>query len=160
MPCDIGVRPNSPPQMTSVSSSMPRCFRSLISARGRPVDFFRLAARCPFLTLLVMVPVAVVELDEAHAALGQPPRQQAVRGERAVARLRAVHLQHVLRLLAHVHQVGHAGLHLERHLVLRDARQDLGILQPSDTRCAFSALMASMESLLHAACRCPAGLSM
>ena len=31
-PCDIGVRPNSPPQITSVSSSMPRCFRSVISA--------------------------------------------------------------------------------------------------------------------------------
>ena len=26
------VRPNSPPQMTTVSSSMPRCFRSRISA--------------------------------------------------------------------------------------------------------------------------------
>ncbi len=43
-----------------------------------------------------MVPVAVIELDEPHAALGQPPGQQAVRGERAVAPLRAVHLQHVL----------------------------------------------------------------
>ena len=28
----IGVRPNSPPQMTSVSSSRPRCFRSMTSA--------------------------------------------------------------------------------------------------------------------------------
>ena len=32
LPWAIGVRPNSPPQMTSVSSSMPRCFRSVISA--------------------------------------------------------------------------------------------------------------------------------
>ena len=29
----------------------------------------------------VMVPAAMVELDEAHVALGQPPRQQAVRRE-------------------------------------------------------------------------------
>ena len=44
----VGVRPNSPPQMTSVSSSMPRCFRSLqqgadglIALPGQPamVDF-------------------------------------------------------------------------------------------------------------------------
>ena len=31
-PWTIGVRPNSPPQITSVSSSMPRCFKSLTSA--------------------------------------------------------------------------------------------------------------------------------
>ena len=28
----VGVRPNSPPQITSVSSSRPRCFRSFSSA--------------------------------------------------------------------------------------------------------------------------------
>ena len=32
LPWAIGVRPNSPPQMTSVSLSISRCFRSLISA--------------------------------------------------------------------------------------------------------------------------------
>ena len=31
-PWAIGVRPNSPPQITSVSSSSPRCFRSLTRA--------------------------------------------------------------------------------------------------------------------------------
>ena len=35
----------------------------------------------------VMVPVAVIKLDEAHAALGQPPGQQAVGGEGAVGPL-------------------------------------------------------------------------
>ena len=35
----IDVRPNSPPQMTSVSSSRPRCFRSLSrAATGRSVS--------------------------------------------------------------------------------------------------------------------------
>ena len=42
----------------------------------------------------VMIPVAVIKLDEPHAALGQPPRQQAVRRKRSVARLRAVHVEH------------------------------------------------------------------
>ena len=35
MPClvwEMGIRPNSPPQMISVLSSSPRCFKSLISA--------------------------------------------------------------------------------------------------------------------------------
>ena len=35
--------------------------------------------------LRVLVPAAVEELDEAHAALGQPAGQQAVGGERARA---------------------------------------------------------------------------
>ena len=86
LPCAIGVRPNSPPQMTSVSSSMPRCFRSLISAAARLST--SLAATCDVvLDAAVVVPVAVIELDEAHAALGQPPGQQAVGRERAVAAL-------------------------------------------------------------------------
>ena len=54
--------------------------RALIDLRGRPLDVLLDAA--------VMVPVAVVELDEPHAALGQPPGQQAVGRERAVAALR------------------------------------------------------------------------
>ena len=46
----------------------------------------------------VMVPVLVIELDEPHAALGQPAGEQAVRGERAVARLAAVELETFCRL--------------------------------------------------------------
>ena len=44
----------------------------------------------------VVVPVAVVELDEPHAALGQPAGQQAVRRERAVAALGAVQVERLL----------------------------------------------------------------
>ena len=40
----------------------------------------------------VRVPAAMVELHEADAALDEPPRQQAVVGERRLARLRAVEL--------------------------------------------------------------------
>ena len=48
------------------------------------------------LDVAVVVPVAVVELDEPHAALGQPAGQQAVGRERAVGPLGAVQVEHVL----------------------------------------------------------------
>ena len=41
----------------------------------------------------VVVPVLVVELDEAHAALGQPAGEQAVAGKGTIARLAAVELE-------------------------------------------------------------------
>ena len=48
----------------------------------------------------VVVPAAMVKLDEPHAALGESAGQEAVAGEAAVAGLLdAVRLQHVLRLL-------------------------------------------------------------
>ena len=75
----------------------------------------------------VLVPGFVEELHEAHAALDQPAGQQAVVGERRLARLGAVHLEHVLRLLRDVHQLRRAGLHAERHLERVDARGDFGI---------------------------------
>ena len=74
-----------------------------------------------------MVPVAVIELDEPHAPLGQPAGQQAVGGERAVGAWRAVQVEHVLRLIGDIDQLGDAGLHLERQLVLGDARGDFRV---------------------------------
>ena len=41
----------------------------------------------------VVVPVGVIELDEPHAALDQPPGEQAVVGERRLAGLGAVELE-------------------------------------------------------------------
>ena len=67
-------------------------------------------------------------MNEPHAALGQPAGQQAVVGEGAVGAFAAVHIEHVLRLVGDVDQVGHARLHAERQFVLRDARGDFGIL--------------------------------
>ena len=156
LPWAIGVRPNSPPQTTSVSSSMPRCFRSVISAADAPVDLLGLELDV-VLDAAVVVPVAVVELDEAHAALGQPAGQQAVGGERAVARLGAVHVEHCRRLVREVHQAGHAGLHLERHLVLADARGDLGIVHRRVAAMRLSACTASTTSRCCSAFT-PAGL--
>ena len=78
--------------------------------------------------IVVLIPAAMIELDEAHVALGEPPRQQAVGGVRArLARLRAVHLEDRVGLLRQIHQVRHGRLHPVRHLVLRDARFDLRI---------------------------------
>ena len=90
-----GIRPNSVVQMTIVSSSRPRAFRSLSSAAaGRSM----LAAHVAVVAgdVLVGVPVAAREavvgaapdLHEPHAALQQPPGDQAVaaevRGDRLV----------------------------------------------------------------------------
>ncbi len=59
--------------------------------RSRPVVRFSAAAA-------VVVPVGVVELHEADAALHQPTGQQTVVRERWLARLGAVQLQRLLRL--------------------------------------------------------------
>ena len=60
----------------------------------------------PFLIAAVVVPVAVIELDEPHAALGQPPGEQAVGGERAVAPLVPYSFERLGRLVGDVHQPG------------------------------------------------------
>ncbi len=77
----------------------------------------------------VLVPALVVELDEAHAALGQPAGQQAVGGEGAGLagyRRRRARTWSPARP-TRFGDVGHAGLHAERHFVLGDARFDLGV---------------------------------
>jgi hypothetical protein len=47
-----------------------------------------------FRKVVVMVPGAVAKLDESHAALGQPARQQAVVRVRRFARLSPVKFEH------------------------------------------------------------------
>ena len=106
------------------------------------VDLLRLEGDA-FLHAAVMIPVLVIELDEAHAALGQATREQAIRGEGTVARLAAVKLERLGPFAANVHQLRHAGLHAERHFILRDARGDLGIVRRAHCAGAFSALMAA-----------------
>ena len=78
--------------------------------------------------VVVRVPAAHVELDEAHAALGEAPGEEAVRRERAgLANVGAVEREGLLALSGEVDELGHRHLHAVRHLVLRDARLDLGI---------------------------------
>ena len=76
----------------------------------------------------VLVPAGVHQLHEPDAPFEQPAGDQAVVRERAVLQgVGAVARERGLRLVREVDQVGHARLHPEGHLVLGDARVDLGI---------------------------------
>ena len=77
------MRPNSPPQITSVLSSRPRCLRSVSSAAvGWSVSPRSL--RVVLAEVAVGVPLAVaINLDEPHAPLHQPAGQQALLAETA-----------------------------------------------------------------------------
>ena len=85
---DIGIRPNSPPQITSVLLEQPAALQVGQQAGDRLVG--PAAHRGVVgLDVVVGVPaadVARVELDEPDAALDQPPRQQAARAELGGAR--------------------------------------------------------------------------
>ena len=122
----IGVRPNSPPQITSVSSSRPRCLRSFTSAAEArsvaPQLVFEVAG-----DVGVRVPALVIDVHEPHAPLDHPPGQQAGARERGLVRVGAVHLQRGLDLAAEVHQFRRGGLQPVRHLVGGDPRGDLGV---------------------------------
>jgi hypothetical protein len=78
--------------------------------------------------IVVLVPAGVHALDEAHAALDESAGDEAVVGKGALREhIGAVAIEHMLRFLGEIEQVGHAGLHLVGHLELRDARLDLRI---------------------------------
>ena len=90
-PSRKGVRPNSPPITTSVSSSKPRCRRSLIKAAMRPVHrlaLVRQAVADVFAGVrAVEIPAPVEKLHEADALLHQPPGQEDIVGQAARAGL-------------------------------------------------------------------------
>ena len=70
----------------------------------------------------VLVPAAVEELDETHAALGEAAGEQAVGGVGAgLAGLRAVEIEGGGGFAGEVGEFGHGGLHAEGHLVGMDA---------------------------------------
>ena len=116
------MRPNSPPQRTSVSSSRPRAFRSRKQGRDRAIDFERVAGDV-FLETAVLVPlVAVRDLHEPHAALREPPRHQALAAE--VSRRLVVESVKLARRGGFAGDVLHLGrgrLHAEGQLERRDA---------------------------------------
>ena len=123
-PCAVGRRPNSLPKSTSVSSSRPRCSRSASSAAvGWSTDCERSIR--PLCRLLWWSQPALADLDEAHAGLAQPAGHQALAGERSGRPgLHAVGVEHVLRLLRDVEQLGHLALHPEGQLVRLDDAVD------------------------------------
>ena len=111
------------PRSTSVSSSRPRCFRSVHQRGGRLVGVAGTGRVRSLRQVAVLVPAAVEELDEAHAALGQPAGQQAVGGEGAgLARRRGrTGRRSCCGSFDRSVSSGTRGLHAEGHLVLGDA---------------------------------------
>ena len=78
----------------------------------------------------VLVPALVIELDEPHAALGQPAREQAVGGKVPGVLASGPYRSNVSAVSFETSITpGHAGLHAIRHLVLRDARVDFGVAE-------------------------------
>jgi hypothetical protein len=69
----------------------------------------------------------MVKLDKADPALRESAGEQAVGGERAVAAFRAIEVENMAWLTAHIHQIRHAGLHAKREFILTNARLDFGI---------------------------------
>ena len=88
-PCANGVRPNSPAQTTSVVVEQPAGLQVGQQAGDRLIDGpgVVLVAR---LEVAVLVPAVVADaragqLDEPHAALDQPPGEQALPAEDAAS---------------------------------------------------------------------------
>lgn len=95
----------------------------------------------------MVIPIAMVKLDEANAALGEPSGEKAVRSEGAGPfRVLAVEFEGSGRLFRKIGQFGDGFLHPEGHLILRDAswfpdlrihRQKFGLhLERRRERCA------------------------
>ena len=80
------VRPNSPPQIDQRVVEQAALLQVLDQRRADGWSTSRgTGAGCRVGQVAVLVPAVVIELDEAHAALGQPPRQQAVGARRCPA---------------------------------------------------------------------------
>ena len=78
----------------------------------------------------VLIPAGVHQLHEPRAPLEQPPRDQAVVGEASLrVDVGPVAVDHVLRLVGKIDQVGYARLHPVGHFVLCDPRLDLGVAE-------------------------------
>ena len=80
--------------------------------------------------VVVLIPAAMIKLDEPHAPLDQPPRQQTVRRKRSGATsVLAVQLKGRFALGREVRQLWHGGLHSEGGLVLRNASFDFDVAE-------------------------------
>ena len=123
-----GCRPNSVLQMTSVSSSRPRAFRSrsrpAIGPIDRPGDRGQLVGDVGVVVPVVRRPAgAAPDLDEPDAALEQPAGEQAAPAEVGGGRVvEAVEACGRRRLAGQVEGLGRRLLHPRRQLVGGDPR--------------------------------------
>ena len=105
----------------------PALLEILDKGMARLVDVLALAGHAA-VDVGVVVPVVVVDLDEADAAFDEATgHQHAVREAAALAGFFAVELEDVLRFLGEVGEFRHRGLHAEGHLILLDAGMGLRI---------------------------------
>ena len=76
----------------------------------------------------MLVPAPMVQLNEAHAALGQAPGDQAIVGiATGCLTIGPVQVEYVLRFALQIDQLRDRRLHAIRQLVLRDARPDFAV---------------------------------
>ena len=91
------------------------------------VDVFALGGHAA-VDVGVVIPVVVVDLDEADATFDEAAGHEGAVGEGAgFSGVFAVEFEDVLGLLGQVGEFGHAGLHAEGHFVLLDAGVGLGV---------------------------------
>src|SRR5882672_8258664 len=102
-------------------------FKILDQSRGSLIDVFGCAGHVLF-DFTMMIPGAMIKLNEADASFSETARQETVRSETAVARLfQTVHFQELFRFVAEIGEVRQGGLHAESQFVLADARLNFGI---------------------------------
>ena len=152
-PSRNGVRPNSPPMTTSVSSSRPRCSRSLIrAATGRSI-VLHLFVRPSRMSSPGLVPWK--SQPQSNSCTKRTPfstsrrARRIVVGEAARAGLGPVAFEDRLRLAGDVHHLGHRDLHAEGQLVLRDARERLGMAELLGPAISFRSRRASRRHAAH-----------
>ena len=109
-----------------------RADRLINLVRHRPMAFLQLAMLIPGIRRATRADSfgQTRKLDEAHALLNEPPRQQRLTRVSRLFRMRiveAVHLFRRLTLIAEVADSRHCVLHLERRFVVLDRRLDLRV---------------------------------
>ncbi len=125
----MGVRPNSPPQTTSVVSSRPRALRSVSKAAigwstARGVVFVA-GLEAAVLVPAIGTDIGAEQLDESHPSLDEPPRDQAfacIDPRRWIRSIEPIEPLSRRRFAVDTHQLGKGRLHAERQLIVGDRR--------------------------------------
>ena len=129
---DLALAVNGAPELTApddqgVFQQSPR-LEILNQRRARLVGILALFAKA-LGQIAVLIPAAMVKLDETRPALGHAAREQTVVGEAAgLLHVRPVEVERRLGFIRDIHQLRHRGLHPKRHLILLDPRRGLRIL--------------------------------
>ncbi len=78
--------------------------------------------------IVVLIPAAMIELNEADTTFGQPASHKTIGSVGAgLLGIGAVEFERAFGFFGKIGQFRHGGLHAEGHLILRDAGADFGI---------------------------------